>query len=161
LDQVVLFVVERGAAEVGHAGGVHMALVEGALAGGPHALGDHGRGLMEADLAPRAAARRAVLDLRRARLMRDELVAGRTFGTEMPSGDRRLRIAFDGEELALAMVNQLTTSDAAVRTDGARYLRAVVLGAQLARPLAHGRVLLSAQLANERPFEEELGEHRG
>src|SRR5205085_7777942 len=57
------------------------------------------------------------------------------------------------------MVNKLTTSHAAVRADGARDLRAVVPGPKRARPLAHGRVAVAAKLADQRPLQEQLGEH--
>src|ERR1041385_1789826 len=97
--------------------------------------------------------------------MRDELEAVGALRTEMPARDRRLRIALDGDELAVAMKDELPAADAAVRTDGARGPRALVLRPQRRGARAHGldagAVAAGLQLADERPLEEELGEHGG
>ena len=95
--------------------------------------------------------------------MRDQFVARGPFGTEMSARDRRLRVAFDGDDLPLAMKDELSASDAAVGTDGARHFGLLVLGPQGARRVAHrigaGAVASIAKLANERPLEQKPGEH--
>src|SRR5258708_30176859 len=95
--------------------------------------------------------------------MRDELVAVGPLRAEMSSADRRLGIAFDGDDPPIAMVNELTTSDSAMRADGSRHRRAFVLRPEGVRALAHGldagAVASTAKLADERPFEEELRKH--
>src|SRR3954452_22139250 len=97
--------------------------------------------------------------------MRNELIRGGTFRTEMPARDRRLRIALDADDLAVAMVNKLTTSDAAVRTDRSRDARALGLRTQRVRSLGHrldaGAVRAGLQLPDQRPLQKELREHAG
>src|SRR6266545_4588320 len=163
LDEVVLFDVERGAAEVGDAAGVHHAVVEGALARRPQPLRDHLHGPLQRQLDPVARARRAVADAREAAGMRDELEAVGAFRAEVAARDRRLGIAFDGDELPVAMEGELPAADAAVGADGAGRLRAVVLRAERRGALAHGldagAVAAGFELADERPLQEELGEH--
>src|ERR1043165_7074816 len=165
LDEVVLFDVERGAAEVGDAGGVVVAVVEGALAQCPHPLGDHLQRLLDGELEPLARARRTVAGAREAPRMRDELEAVGALRAEVAARDRRLRITLDGDELAVAMKDELPAADAAVRTDGARDLRVFILRPQRRGAFAHGldagAVAAGFQLADERPFEKELGEHGG
>src|SRR3954447_15739918 len=95
--------------------------------------------------------------------MRDELIRRGPFRTEMPARDRRLRIALDADDLPVTMVNKLTTSDAAVRTDGTRDVRALRLGTQRVRRLGHrldaGTVASGLQLPDQRPLQKELREH--
>src|ERR1051325_1083914 len=165
LDEVVLFVVERGAAEVGHAGGVHRGFVERALARLPHPLRDHRRRGVEVELLPLLCARRAVLHLRGPAGMRHQLEARRAFRTEMPARDGRLWITLDADDLPLAVVNELTTSHAAVRADRLGDFRRLVLRLQRFRAVAHdlraGAVSAGAKLADEGPFEQQFGEHAG
>src|SRR5258708_37264871 len=77
--------------------------------------------------------------------------------------ERRRGIALDGDDPPMGMVNELTTSDSAIRADGSRHRRAFVLGPEGVRAVAHGldagAVASTAKLADERPFEEELREH--
>src|SRR3954452_18930018 len=95
--------------------------------------------------------------------MRDELIRRGTFRTEMPARDRRLRIALDADDLAVAMVNKLTTSDAAVRTDRSRDVRALGLRTQRQRRVRHrlnaGAVAARLQLPDQRPLQKELRKH--
>src|SRR5438270_12382891 len=163
LDQIVLFDVERGAAEVGDAGGVFRFVVEGSLARFPQSLRDELHRLIERHVGPLTRSRRAITHRLRARVMRDQLVARGPFGTEMSARDRRLRIAFDGDDLAVAMKDELSASDAAVGTDRTRHFGLLVLRPQGACRVAHrigaGAVASIAKLANERPLEQKLGEH--
>src|SRR3954469_2477040 len=95
--------------------------------------------------------------------MRDELIRRGTFRTEMPARDRRLRIALNADDLPVAMVNKLTTSDAAVRTDRSRDVGAVRLRPQRMRRIRHridaGAVASRLQLPDQRPLQKELREH--
>ena len=138
-------------------------LGEGALARLPHPLGDHAHGLIERQLGPLLRARCAVLHLRETAVMRDELIRSRAFRTEMAARDRRLRIALDADDLPVAMVNKLTTSDAAVRTDGPCHIRPLGLRPQRMRGLGHrldtGAVASRLELTNQRPLQKELSEH--
>src|SRR5947207_11084670 len=95
--------------------------------------------------------------------MRDELERRRAFRTEMSARDRRLGITFDADDLAVAMVNELTTSDTAVRTDRARHFRVAIFRRERARGVAHrvgaGAVAAIAKLADQRPFQKEIDVH--
>ena len=46
--------------------------------------------------------------------MGEELERCCAFGTKIPLANRRLRIAFDGDQFAILVVNELATADAAV-----------------------------------------------
>src|SRR5207248_3158867 len=67
------------------------------------------------------------------------------------------------DDLSVAMVNKLTTADAAVRTDRTRDVRAGRFRLQHQRAAGHrlrpGAVGTIADLAYERPFQQEFGEH--
>ena len=81
----------------------------------------------------------------------------------MTTRNRRLRIAFDRDDLPLAMVNKLTTSNTAVGTDRPGHLGAVALRPQRVRGIGHrfdaGAVRAGSKLTDQRPFQEQLGEH--
>src|SRR5438045_1446031 len=107
--------------------------------------------------------RRTILHTRRAVLMRDELERVGAFGAEMAARDRRLRIAFDADDFAVAVIDELATADAAIRTDRSRHARPVVLRPEIVCAFAHrlnaGAVRMLLQLTDERPLQQELGEH--
>src|SRR5205807_81413 len=123
LDQVVLLVVERRAAEMGEAQravdavAAAVAVLPAALARGDHALGDHVHRLLELELLPLAAAGPPVADPGQATGLLDELARGRALGAQRPLVDRRARIALDVDELAVARVDELAAADRAVRAD--------------------------------------------
>src|SRR5829696_1092837 len=123
LDQVVLLVVERGAAQVREA---HRAVDAPAvlvldlpvvLAGADDALGDHVHRRLELDLLPLRPARPAVLDLGEATGLLDQLARGRALRAQRALVDRRARVALDVDELAVAGVHDLTAADGAVGAD--------------------------------------------
>ena len=128
-----------------------------ALARLPDALRDHVHGRLEIEhLCPRFSTRRAVLHLRRAPVMRDELVASpRPFGQRWPREIGDSGSPSIDDDLPVAMVDELTASDAAVRTDRSRDLapRRSAAAARASRrssprrPCRDGR----RELTNERP----------
>src|SRR5262249_23634306 len=119
LEQVVLFVVERRAAQVRDRRALHEGLavarfLEVAIARAPDAIGDHAHRRLETDLLPLARVRGAVLHARRPGGMREQLERRSAFRTQVSLGDRRLGVALDGDQASLAMEDQLSAADAAV-----------------------------------------------
>src|SRR5687767_14722739 len=110
-----------------------------------------------------AGARGAVPHFRCPLGMGYQLETGRPLRAEMAAGDRRPGVALDADQSSVAMVNKLTASDAAVRTDRAGDLGIIVLRTQLARGCARrigaGGAAAILELANERPFQEQFGKH--
>ena len=152
LDQVVLLVVERRAAEVGEAERAvdPPALVVGVL---PAVLARRrSRARRSCPSPSRAsssshsvAARAAVLDLREAVGLLDELARGRALRAERALVDRRARVALDVDELAAARVDDLAAADRAVGADRLGGLqpgdpRAGLLGLARRRARAHAPV---------------------
>ena len=137
LDEVVLLVVERRAAEVRephravHAVAVVVDVLPAVLAGGDHALGDHVHRLVELELLPLRPARPAVQHLGQPARLLDELARGRALRAQRPLVDRGARVALDRDELAAARVDDLAAADRAVRADGLRDLQAGGAGAGL------------------------------
>src|SRR5438477_351651 len=85
------------------------------------------------------------------------------FGTQTPTRDGRFRIAFDGNQFSIFVINQLSAADAAVRTNGTRNLSPVVLGTQIPRLLGHGfrasAVGSGLNLPDEWPAGKQIIEH--
>ena len=94
------------------------------LARGDHALGDHVHRLLELELLPLGAARAAVLHLRQAARLLDQLARGGALGAERALVDRRARVALDVHQLAVARVDHLAAAHGAVGADGLGGLRA-------------------------------------
>src|SRR5919108_4858443 len=139
LDQVVLLVVERGAAEVGEAERAvdPVALVAevlpAVLAGGDPALGDHVHRRLEVDLLPLGRVRPAVLDLHQPPRLLYQLARRGALGAQRALVDRGLRVALDVDELAAPGVDHLAAADRAVRADGLGRLEAGDPSARLLR----------------------------
>ena len=66
-----------------------------------------------------------------------KFVRVRALGAKMSAGNGGLGISFNGNELALLMIDKLPASDAAIGTDRARDFCAVVLWLQLTSALRH------------------------
>src|SRR4051794_27746067 len=111
LDEVVLLVVERRAAEVREPHRpvdlppLVVAVLPAVLAGGDDTLGDHVHRLLELDLLPLGPARLAVADLGEAAGLLDELPRRRPLRAERALVDRGARVALDVDELAVARVD--------------------------------------------------------
>jgi hypothetical protein len=77
------------------------------------------------------------------------------FRAEMSTRDRGLRITFNGDQLPVLVIHKLATAHTAIRTNGARHVRAMVLGPQIERTWAHGfgagSIGSSLHLANQWP----------
>ena len=96
----------------------------------------------------------AVLHLRLARRVRQQLEARRALRAQMPFGNRRPRIAFDRHELAVAVKDQLAAADRAVRTHRSRDRRAGDPRRERARAIGHRRVtggVTAEELAQQGP----------
>src|SRR5947209_10904332 len=106
LDEVVLLVVEGGAAEVGEAERAPDAFVvlvvplPALTARLDDAVGDHVHRPIEGQLLPVAAVRTAVLHLVLARRTGGELQRGRALRTQPAAADRRVGVTFDLDDLA-------------------------------------------------------------
>ena len=61
-----------------------------------------------------------------------------TFRAEMASRYGRLWIALDRNQLSILVINQLPATNGAVGANGPRHVGAIILRAQVARPLCHG-----------------------
>src|SRR6266545_1578225 len=132
LQEVVLLVVERRAAEVRDAHGpaepralrvvrVGRAPLLPRLVARPlHALRDHLHRLLERDRLPRRPAGPAVEDLLGAVGAGHELERRRALRAEAALGDGRVRIALDVGDPLVLHVHELAAADGAVRAHGAR-----------------------------------------
>src|SRR6185436_1501896 len=108
LDEVVLLVVERRAAEVREAErAIDAVAAVVAVLPAVLALGDHVHRRLEVELGPLGRARRPVEDLRQPAGLLDELARGRALGAQRPLVDRRARVALDVDQLAVAGVDDL------------------------------------------------------
>ena len=88
--------------------------------------------------------------------MREQLIGGRALRTKISLANRTFRVAFDGNQFPILMINQLSASDAAVRTNRACDLCIIDTRMHRACRVRHrlktGAVLAPANLPNERPF---------
>src|SRR5215813_5213257 len=95
--------------------------------------------------------------------MRVQLVCCRALGTQTPTRDRRIGIAFDGDQLAGSVIYELPTTDPAVRTNRRRRGRAVVSRPQvfgaLGIRLGPGAIRPCLDLLKQWPAREKIGEH--
>ena len=96
--------------------------------------------------------------------MGEELERCCAFGTKIPLANRRLRIAFNGDESAILVINELATADAAIGANRFGDLRAVDPSVHRARFGGHRlkprAVFPLEYLARERPFENEIDQRR-
>ena len=80
--------------------------------------------------------------------------------TEAAAGNRRLGIAFDGNQLAILVKDELAATHAAVRTNRSSYFGSVSFRTQVARSLRHrlrtGTVGTSTKLLEQWPFREKF-----
>ena len=123
-DEIILFVIERGAAEMADRSRVIdcrpvLLADEGALTRLPDAVGDHVHRAIQRNCRPLSRARGAIFYFRFALRMREQLVRRRTLWTKIPLADRAFRVALDRNQLSVLVINQLTATDAAIRADRA------------------------------------------
>ena len=57
--------------------------------------------------------------------MREQLIRRRAFRTKISLADRALRIAFDRNQFAILVINQLSAPNSAIRTNRTRDFRIV------------------------------------
>jgi hypothetical protein len=92
-----------------------------------------------------------------------QLISIRTLGTQTPARNGRVGITFDGNQFSLSVIHKLSAADAAVRTDRARDLGAIVLGTKIPRLFRHGfgarAVGSSLKLPDEWPAGKQIIEH--
>src|SRR3954452_18149859 len=135
LDQVVLLVVERGAAEVRERQRVGVLLVPVALAGGDHPVGDHLHRRLNIEVLPVRTARSPVAHVREPAGLLDQLPRRRAARAQRPLADRRARVALDVDQLAVARVHELAAPEGAVGADRLGDLQPGDPRARLARAL--------------------------
>src|SRR5579871_984284 len=171
LDEVVLLVVERRAAEVPdrHRAVRRVAVLgcrlprRGARCDDP--VGDHLHRVAEGELLPGGAVRRAVLDLVLAERAVREALRRLALRAEAPARDRGRRVALDVRDLAALDVDQLAAADGAVRADGADDAVGLVdprgqrRGARRLRRFPEAVEIAFAELPERRPRLEQLPEY--
>jgi hypothetical protein len=83
-------------------------------------------------------------------------------GTEASAGDGRLRVTFDRDQLALLVKDELSTSDAAVGTNGAGDLRSLMLWLEVAGLFRHrfnaSTIGACLNLPDQRPTREQISD---
>ena len=92
-------------------------------------------------------------DLRQPIRMSEEFIAGCALGAKMAARDRRSRVAFNGNQLAILVMNQLSASHRAIGTDRARHLSVMSPSAQVPCLLAHGFVAGTVGAGHDLPYE--------
>src|SRR6266496_1730423 len=102
-DQIIFFVVERGAAEMAKRGGVIDCRTvflpnECAFARFPNTIGHHVHRAIELNFRPLFRARRAIFYFRLASGMGEQLIRCRALRTKITLADRAFRITFDGDQ---------------------------------------------------------------
>jgi hypothetical protein len=118
--------------------------------------------VVQRNFCPLFCARRAIFHFRFATRMREQLIRRRAFRTKVSLTDRRLRVAFDRNQFAVLVINELTATDSAVRANRAG--DACTIGARMHRAsfvrhrLQPSPVRPPANLTNERPFREQRSE---
>src|SRR4051794_20193267 len=153
LDEVVLLVVERRAAEMRepegalHANARVVLVLPARGARGDHAVGDHVHRLVELELLPLGAVRAAVLDLVLAHRALHHLLARRALRTEAAARDRAVGVTLDLRHLAVLHVDELGAADGAVGADRLHHLvrlagarREHARDVRLRRTTARGRI---------------------
>src|SRR5579863_3317524 len=88
LDQIIFFIVERGAAEMSHRGRLHerltfARLMERTIAGVPHAVGDHLHSSVEINVLPLVGVGSTILDLAQTPTVRVQFVRVGAFRTKV------------------------------------------------------------------------------
>src|SRR5437868_5298069 len=168
LDQIVFFVIESRSAEMSYGGGLHQGFaitrfLEGAVARVPYSVGDHVHRGFEIEFLPATGIGRAILYCLQPSGVRVQFEGVRSLRAKMAAGDRRLRVALNTNQLALFVVDELSASYTAVRTDGPGNFCTLGLGAQLASALRHGfragAIHAGADLFDQRPAGEKRFEH--
>jgi len=160
-DQIIFFVIERGAAQMTDRGRVIdgravLFVNEGSLARLPDAVRHHVHRAIQRNVGPFFRTRGAIFHFRFAPIVREQLIRCRAFRTKIPLADGRLRVAFDRNQFAVFVINQLPATNAAVWANRSRDLRVVDPRVHCARFVRHrfetGAVFALADLPNERPF---------
>ena len=120
LDEVVLLVVQGGAAEAGDAHGAvdgrpAVLPLPGFPAGADHPVRDHVHGGFQVEGFPLGPVRPAVQHLVAARGAGGQLEGGRTLGAESPAAHRRVGVTLDLHDPLVLDVHLLSAADGAVR----------------------------------------------
>src|SRR5438128_950603 len=111
--------------------------LKGAFTGVPNALSDHIHRRLEVQVLPCGRVRPPILDLSLPARVSQELKTVRAFGAEPSARNRRLRVPFNGDQLAVLVINKLATTDGTIGTNRAGHLGIMVPGAKRASSLAH------------------------
>src|SRR5579885_3065706 len=133
---------------------------ERALAALPQAISHHIHSYFQIHARPRRGSWRAVKHLFRSVRMRQEFVTVGAFRTQMSAGNRRLRVSFDRDELAVFMKDELPAAHSAIGADRAGHLRAAISRLKISRGIAHRlgprAVAAIENLAHKRPFHQRI-----
>src|ERR1017187_4797472 len=129
-DEIIFFVIERCAAEMANRsrvidGRAVFFVHKRPLARLPDAVRHHVHRAIEWNFRPLFGARRAIFHFRLAAVVREQLIRSRAFRAKIPLTDRTLRISFNGDELAVLVINELPATNSAIRANTERHLRVV------------------------------------
>src|SRR3984957_12788322 len=167
-DQVIFFVVERGAAQMRDGFVLHQALAvllfdETLVPAFPEAVRNHIHRGFKLDFLPMDGSRLPVFHFDEALGVGGQFETVRTLGAQPAAGERRSGIAFDRDQFIAAMEDELAAADRAIGTNGVSDFGAVVFRAQVERVLGHrfhtGAVSAIQDLFYDGPAGDEFLEH--
>ena len=126
-DEIIFFVIERGAAEMADRSRMIDCCTvllsdEGALTRLPDAVRHHVHRTIHRNFCPLFRARCAIFYFRFTLRMCEQLIRRCTLWTKVPLADRTFRIAFDRNQFAVFVINELAATDTAIWADRARDL---------------------------------------
>src|SRR5205809_6727376 len=129
-DEIIFFVIECGAAEMADRSRVIdccpvLPSDEGALTRLPGAFCYHVHRAIQRNFRPLFRARRAIFYFRLALRMSEQLIRRRTLWAKIPLANGTFRVALDRNQLPIFVINQLSTTHAAIWTNRARHFRSV------------------------------------
>src|SRR5438445_6636653 len=141
-DEIIFFVVESGAAEMTNGRRVidrraSLFMDEPALPRFPNTVRHHVHRAIHRNFRPLFRARCAIFHFCLAPIVREQLVRSRAFRAKITLADRTLRVSFNGDELAVLVINELPATNAAVWANRSRHLRIVDARMHRARLIRH------------------------
>src|SRR5436305_6538624 len=115
-DEIIFFVIERGAAEMADRSRMINCCAilladEGALTRFPDAVRHHVHRTIHRNFCPLFRARCAIFYFRFTLRMCEQLIRRCTLWTKIPLADRTFRIAFDRNQFAVFVINELAATD--------------------------------------------------
>ena len=133
---------------------------EGALTRLPGAFCHHVHRAIQRNFRPLFRARRAISYFRLALRMSEQLIRRRTLWAKIPLANGTFRVALDRNQLPIFVINQLSTTHAAIWTNRARHFRSVDTSMHCTGLIGHRlqprTVLAFTNLPQQWPFRQQL-----